>query len=199
MKGPTIFAAWVLALFVSLAISSVSAQTTGGFTTLYARDPLAQSLCLRDGGYGTVIQDHELRNRCSDLNFNSYKPDALTVGIEGGREGVIVDLGSPAELQKKYGYRETVGHGQGYASLQRKEGKLHILQNAFTRTTQELQGIEPLFQKPAAETKTASIKPGNIYLIRLTDSYDKSFERLAKLIVVAHSPGESVTIRWQLL
>jgi hypothetical protein len=43
------------------------------------------------------------------------------------------------------------------------------------------------------------IKVGHIYLIRITDRHDRSFERLAKLKVVSYVPGESVTIRWQVL
>src|SRR5688572_5132997 len=88
-----------------------------GLTTLYSRDPLTQSLCLRDGGPGLVFQSGQKRNRCSDLNFHSYAPNTFSVGVEGGRRGVILDLGTPQDLQSRYGYQETVGGGQGFASI----------------------------------------------------------------------------------
>jgi hypothetical protein len=33
----------------------------------------------------------------------------------------------------------------------------------------------------------------------LTDIHDKSFQLLAKMMVVSYQPNDSVTIRWQLL
>src|ERR1700704_4764983 len=80
----------------------------GGVITLYALDPLAQSFCFRDAGDGHMFQEHEVRNRCSDINFNSYYAEQFAVGIEGGRVGAIVDLGTADDLKKKYGYEETV-------------------------------------------------------------------------------------------
>lgn len=206
MKSICSFSVFVYLLMVLAAGPSLNAQSiqsivkvTGGVTTLYAYDPIAQSLCLRDGEYGSVIQNNEVRNRCSDLNFNSYNANGFTVGVEGSRDGVIIDLGTPSELQTKYGYGETVGYGQGFASIAVKDGKAYILQDRRNRAMQELKGGEPLFQKPILENKTAQVKVGHIYIMRLTDTHDKDFERLAKLIVIAYVPGESVTFRWQML
>ncbi len=178
-------------------------QIKTGIVTLYARDPLAQSFCFRDGGFGSVFQENEVRNRCSDINFNGYRQkdeaDIFKIAVEGGRQGVIFDLGTTDELQKKYGYAETVGRGQGFASLQVRDGKVYILQDRRARTTQELSEPEFLFQKPSSETETVSVKLGHIYLMRLTDRSEKDFERIVKLLVIAHVPNESVTIRWQVL
>src|SRR4051794_33892182 len=85
-------------------------ETKGGVTTLYAIDPLAQSLCMKDGGYGLIFQEGQVRNRCSDLNFNSYSRNGFRSGIEGGRQAVLIDLGASDDVQKKYGYSETVDH-----------------------------------------------------------------------------------------
>lgn len=206
MKSSRSFSIFVFTFLVLAAGSSPNAQSiqsivkvTGGITTLYAFDPIAQSLCLRDGEYGSVIQENEVRNRCSDLNFNSYNANGFTVGVEGGREGVIIDLGTPSELQKKYAYGETVGNGQGFASITVKDGKAYILQDRRTRAMQEIKGVESLFQKPLTKSGTAQVKVGHIYIMRLTDTHDKHFDRLAKLIVIAHVPGESVTFRWLVL
>ncbi len=144
-----------------------------------------------------------MRNRCSDINFNGYRQkdeaDIFKIAVEGGRQGVISDLGTSDELRKKYAYEETVGNGQGFASLQVKDGKVYILKDRRARTTQELSEPTFLFQKPSSETETVSVKLGHIYLMRLTDRNEKDFERIVKLLVIAHVPNESVTIRWQVL
>jgi hypothetical protein len=102
-----------------------------GLSILYAQDPLTQTLCLRDGGPGLMIQKGQKLNRCSDLNFHSYSPNGFSVGIEGGREGVLLDLGTQEELKVKYGYTETVGNGQGFASLTVKNGKVWPNRHCF--------------------------------------------------------------------
>lgn len=111
-----------LILFAFTSVFAQSVQQTevkviGGITTLYALDPLARTFCFGDGREGGVFQQNEVRNRCSDIDFNNYYQGNLTVGVEGGRIGTIVDLGSASELEKRYGYSETVGKGQGFASL----------------------------------------------------------------------------------
>lgn len=199
-----------LATVFSLTCSPLLAQTREstneiktGIVTLYARDPLAQSFCFRDGGFGLVFQENEVRNRCSDINFNGYRQkdeaDIFKIAVEGGRQGVISDLGTSDELRKKYAYEETVGNGQGFASLQVKDGKVYILKDRRARTTQELSEPTFLFQQPSSETETVSVKLGHIYLMRLTDRNEKNFERIVKLLVIAHIPNESVTIRWQVM
>ena len=201
-----IFQGLILAAVFAVICPSLLAQTReraneikSDIITLYARDPLAQSFCFRDGTYGAVFQESEVRNRCSDINFNGYRADNFSIAVEGARQGVILDLGTPDELQKKYGYEETVGRGQGFASLRVKDGKIHVLQDRRTRTTQELRETEFLFQKPSSETESTPVKLGHIYLMRLTDRSEKDFEMFVKLLVIAHVSNESVTIRWQVL
>lgn len=178
-------------------------QIRTGIVTLYSRDPLAQSFCFQDGDFGLDFYENEVRNRCSDINFNGYRQkdeaDMFKIAVEGGRQGIIFDLGTTDELQKKYSYTETVGKGQGFASLQVRDGKVYVLKDRRARTTQELSEPTLLFQKPSSETDTVSVKLGHIYLMRLTDRSEKNFERIVKLMVIAHVPNESVTIRWQVL
>lgn len=191
-------------LFISLAqigLSqiSVSPRVQTGLATLYALDPLTQSLCLRDGGPGLVFEAGQKRNRCSDLNFGSYSPNAFAVGIEGGRRGVILDLGTPQEMKSKYGFEETVGWGQGFASIAVRQGKALILKDYRSGRLQELAESARLFNEPSQASSSAPVKVGHIYLLRITDSHQKDYEMIAKLLVVANVPGESVTVRWQLL
>lgn len=173
-------------------------KVKGGVITLYALDPLARSFCFLDGKDGMVFQNNEVKNRCSDIDFNNYNAGNFTVGIEGGRLGAIVDLGSAEELRQRYGYEETVGKGEGFASLRLEEGKMVILKDRKAQTVQELRESAVVFQEGASGATTA-IKLGHIYLVRLTDRHEKDFQRVVKLIVIAYTPNESVTIRWQVL
>jgi hypothetical protein len=171
----------------------------GGVATLYALDPLAHTFCFRNGQDGYVVQKNEIRNRCSDLEFNRYNAGSFTVGNEGGRVGMIIDLGIADELKQKYGYEESSpATGRGFISLRVANSKIVILKDRKAQTVQELKESEDLF-KDGKSLATLPIKSGHIYLVRLTDTHDKSFELLAKMIVIAYIPNESVTIRWQLL
>jgi hypothetical protein len=179
-------------------IETPPAKVKGGVIALYALDPLARTFCFRDGKDGMIFQGNDVRNRCSDIDFNNYYAGNFTVGIEGGRIGAIVDLGSAEELKQKYGYEETVGNGQGFASLRLEDGKMVILRERRAQTAQELRESALLFQEGRSGA-TAPIKLGHIYLLRLTDRREKDFQVLVKLIVIAYTPNESVTIRWQIL
>lgn len=176
----------------------VEPKVKGGVITLYALDPLTQSFCFRDAGAGLTFQQHEVRNRCSDINFNSYSAEHFAVGIEGGRLGAIVDLGTAEDLRKEYGYEETVGSGQGFASVHLENGKVVILKDRRARVMQDLQESTRLFGPPASAA-TAPVKVGHVYLARITDRSDSSFQVLVKLLVIGYVPGESVTFRWQSL
>ena len=177
-------------------VSTISGAKTG-LATMFARDPLTQSLCFKDGGPGGIFQDGETRNLCSDLNFDSYSPNGFSVGIEGGRQGVIIDLGTPAELKGKYGYSETVGGGQGFASIGISGGKALILKDRKTGQMQTITESAQLFRSPSGNYSSIPVKLGHVYLMRITDRNDKTFEMFAKVLVVAYTPGESVTVRWQ--
>ena len=170
----------------------------GGLVTLYALDPLAQSFCFHDAGEGHVFQHHQVKNRCSDINFHSYQAEQFAVGIEGGREGVVVDLGTSDDLRKAYGYGETVGGGQGFASIHVEDGKVVILKDRRAQVMQGMKESTQLFAQPASAAK-APVKLGHIYLARITDRNDSNFQLLVKMLVVGYVPGESVTFRWQTL
>lgn len=176
----------------------VDAKVMGGLITLYALDSLARTFCFADGKDGHVFQNYEVRNRCSDIDFNNYNAGSFTVGVEGGRLGRIIDLGTAVELRQRYGYEETVGNGQGFASLHIEDGRVMVLKERRSQAMQELKESTLLFQE-GASSASAPIKLGSIYLIRLTDRHDKAFQRIVKLLVIGYTPGEFVTIRWQVL
>ncbi|HEX6625972.1 MAG TPA: hypothetical protein VF064_19805 [Pyrinomonadaceae bacterium] len=176
----------------------VEQRVTGGVVTLYALDPLARTLCFADGRDGHVFHENEVRNRCSDLDFGSYRAGHFSVGVEGARLGAVVNLGTADELRQRYGYPETVGNGQGFASLRAEGGRVLVLKGVRPHAEQELKESALLFGEGAGAA-SAPVKLGNIYLVRLTDRRDRDFERVVKLKVIAHTPNESVTVRWQAL
>lgn len=167
--------------------------------TLYALDPLARTFCFDDGKYGQTFSDWSVYNRRSDIDFNNYNKGNFSVGIEGGEFGTIIDLGSSADLQKKYKYHETVGDGQGFASIHRKNRTILILKdNPYNHIFQPMEESNELFQG-GRSVASASVNLGHLYILRITDRNEPSFERIVKMLVIAYKPYEWVTIRWQVL
>ena len=168
-----------------------------GLTSLYAADPIGRTMNFTDGAYGGVIQDYMVKNANSDIDFGGYLHNAFTVGIEGGREGAIVDLGLAATLGPRYGFQETVGGGQGYASIRLIDGELHILADYDNQTTQPLAEAAQLV--PGRNAASVAVHAGHVYVVRIVDRHDQSFELIVKFMVVEFRAGESVTLRWHRL
>jgi hypothetical protein len=146
-----------------------------------------------------MFQEGQVRNRCSELNFNSYLTNGLSVGVEGSRQGVIIDLGTAEDLKTRYGYQETVGNGQGFASIAIKNGKAMILKDFKSHQLQEMSESAPLFKSPSRSLSAVAVQTGHVYLLRITDTHDKDFELVAKLLVVGYVPNESVRVRWRVI
>ena len=65
---------------------------------------------------------------------------------------------------------------------------------------QEFQPLQELSKlSEVGSSVAAPIKLGHIYLVRIADKKDKSTVQLVKLMVIAHRPDESVTLRWESL
>jgi hypothetical protein len=171
-------------------------QKRGGVFTMYALDPLARTLCFSDGKEGMAIINNDWGNRCSDLSFGH---DNLVSGIEVNREAAIVDLGKPDDLRSRYRYEDDIDGGAGFASLHLAGDKIMILKQDHSRPEfQPLQEGRRLFTE-IGPNANAQIKLGHIYLLRITDKKDASFQQLVKLMVIAYRPNESVTLRWESL
>jgi len=212
MNRPSQFCAAVFAsVLLLIGTASVSAQqfasrssrastlpTVSTISTLYSNDPIAHSLCFADGQSGGVMLNGGVFNRCSHIDFDNYKTSSFSVGIEGGQVGRIIDLGTADELSKQYAYAESVGKGQGFASIEFREGKVLILKERYKPGRQELLQGARLFEK-GESTASAEAKVGHIYIARITDTHKPEFQILVKLLVLSVRPGESVTFRWELL
>jgi hypothetical protein len=170
-----------------------------GIFTLYVLDPLARTICFGDGKEGFAFVNNDWRNRCSDLGYILASNGSLVSGIEVNRVAVIVDLGTPDELRQRYGFEEATGGGTGFASLHLNGDKIMVLKEDIRKPEyQPLQEGPKLFTE-VAPSATAPIKLGHIYLLRIADKKDQSFQLLVKLMVIAFRPDESVTLRWELL
>jgi hypothetical protein len=171
----------------------------GGIFTMYVHDPLARTMCFSDGTEGFGFVENDWRNRCSDLGFVLASGGSLASGIEVNRVAAIVDLGTPDELRQRYGFEEAPGGATGFASLHLAGNKIKVLKQDITKPEyQTLQESSKLFTD-LAPSANAPIKLGHIYLVRIADKNDTSFQQLAKLMVIAFRPEESVTLRWELL
>lgn len=171
----------------------------GGIFTMYVHDPLARTMCFSDGKEGFGFVDNDWRNRCSDLGYILASGGSLVSGIEVNRVAAIVDLGTPDELRQRYSFEEATGGATGFASLHLAGNKIRVLKQDLSKPEyQPLQESAKLFTE-LAPSATAPIKLGHIYLVRIADKTDTSFQQLVKLMVIAFRPEESVTLRWELL
>ena len=197
----------ILSLSLSSAVSASrstsaptqsSASSNGRLSTLRFHDPISHSMKFELDEDGSIFQDNELKNADSDIDFGHYRRNSFTVGIknsiEDGSRGAILDLGSEKDLQREFGFYETLGGGQGFASLRLEGRNLFILKDYRARTTQVLGSIYRLLDDPA-ELSSAPVLLGHIYIVRLTDVDDPSYEKIVKFKVVEYTPEESVTIR----
>ena len=188
-------------LFVICLAEAALAQTsteigTGEIATLYAQDPITSHLSLNDGKPGAVIQGSLLFNRDSQLSFDTYTKDSFRVGIQGGEQGGIVDLGSADELRSRYGYSETVGNVQGFTSIHLEDGRAMIVKDYRTKTFQVLREFDKL-GRDRVGGDTAPVVVGHTYLVHIKENGKVKIN--AKLKVLAFVPGQYVTIRWSRL
>ena len=171
----------------------------GGIFTMYVHDPLARTMCFSDGKEGFAFVNNEYRNRCSDLGYTLASNGSLVSGLEVNRVAAIVDLGPPHELRRRSGFEDAPNGGTGFASLHLNGDKIMILKQDFGKPEyQPLPEGSQLFTE-LTPSASAPIKLGHIYLVRIADKKDPSFQLIAKLMVIAFRPEESVTVRWELL
>ena len=171
----------------------------GGIFTMYVHDPLARTMCLSDGKEGFAFVDNDWRNRCSDLGYIPASEGSLVSGIEVNRVAAIVDLGTPDELRQRYGFEEAPSGATGFASIHLNGNKVMILKQDLGKPEYQSMQEGPKLFTEVAPSANAPIKLGHIYLVRIADKKDTSFQQLVKLMVIAFRPEDSVTLRWESL
>lgn len=152
---------------------------------LVAKDPLRRTYDFLRSAHGGILQDGEIKNAGSHIDFSSYNADALTVGIQGGEIGAIVDLGDDEAVATSIG---TPGGGQGFAGLT-------LVNGAFN-----MEAANKLFELSATNTESTSdhapVIVGHIYALRVIDTNSGKLDLVVKLLVTDFAPQERVSFRW---
>lgn len=158
-----------------------------------------RTLCLLDGRHGLVIQDDEVRNRDSHVDFDWYHSGAFTAGIQGGEEGLVHDLGTVQELEARLG-------GPPLEVLRWVDGELRAQGEPVDAPTDLPPGsrgapapswIESLFSLgPASATTSnhAAVYLDHVYFVRIVNSSDGD-EIVGLLQVLDLELGRRVQLR----
>ncbi len=167
-------------------------------TTLYRHDPFRNALSLETGEWGARPVGNRLELRDADLAFGQPE-GGFQVGLSDDRLGQILDLGTLERLGEHYGYEEEIDAGRLWASIHFEHDALVVEDTESPDRSVELKEYDELMKLRPRTLDRREVRSGHVYLVRLTDRQDRSFERVAKILVLEHVPGESVTIRWATL
>ncbi|MCC6669746.1 MAG: hypothetical protein IT458_01710 [Planctomycetes bacterium] len=154
----------------------------GRLTVLSSVDELTRHFSFARGEYGLIVQGGGIRNRHSQIAFDAYSRDGLTVGIEGGATGSLTELGD----LRHQGTRHTLF--------------FEVSRNGDSVVVPSLggSGVFPLL--PVQSGHSQPVRVGSIYAAKVVEKTARGEQiTYALLRVVDHVPGRSVTIRWRLL
>jgi hypothetical protein len=77
-----------------------------------------------------------------------------------------------------------------------------ILKDTGTKALEELREAAPLFEAVPSRGKIFAGRPiavGHIYLARIQELDNKNMDMWVKIVILAYTPGQLVTMRWELL
>ena len=190
-----------LFLILLLLGSSGPVNARAGLVTLFQVDPVQQSFDFTDNHAGNIMKDHRVLADGGEIDFGQYHADSFSVAVCNGSTGRIVDLGTSKMLEEEYHYNETVGAGQGFASIHRKGTSFLIRQRHGTDDGSEYQelteGAQLLTDLRLLDSTPVIL--GHIYLLHVIKIQGPPADTFVKLMVVAYQPGQSVTIRWEIM
>ncbi len=178
--------AWLPACLNDVIVSD-SRHLGSGEVELVATDPLRHSFDFVRGKYGSTIQNGQIVNSGSHIDYGALFPDELAVGVQGSDQGIIVDLGPDSIVAGRIGVTETVGSGQGYAALALESGHFNDPDAA------------PVLDTPASQLSldaTGHAQPfrGHVYALRIVRG--SAPDLVVKLLVVSVTPGQRVDFDW---
>jgi hypothetical protein len=167
---------------------SSSSPPAQGTADLFAKDPLRHDYDFVRDAYGAAMQNGQIVNVGSHIDFGTYNADAFTVGIQGGQIGAIVDLGDDAQVAAAVGNTETVGGGQGYAGLTLSGGSFNLpAANAVYMLTTADAG---------ATSDDAPVVQNHVYALRIIDRDTPGAELVVKLLVTGFTSGTEASFEW---
>jgi len=169
-----------------------------GLVTLYSGDPVAHVLDLATGAFGARIDGTLLRETRAHLDYGTYADDALTLALDEDDRGLWIDLGHWADIARDMDIEEADGGGIVFASISVDGSEVRVAKRFPRDSFQNLPAGRPLLSSLAGERRVA-VHPvaGHIYLARVEHRHRKTPPVHAKILVVAHRPGDSVVLRWE--
>jgi hypothetical protein len=157
---------------------SSSGPPAQGTADLFAKDPLRHDYDFVRAAYGSAMQNGQIVNVGSHIDFGNYTADGFTVGIQGGQVGAIVDLGDDAQ----------VGGGLGYAGLALSGGSFNVpAANAVYMLTTADAG---------ATSNNAPVAQDHVYALRIIDHDTPGAELVVKLHVTGFTSGTEASFEW---
>ena len=161
---------------------------SSGLITLRPLD-YQHTLCLTDGDYGLIVENHSVYNRCSHLDFGYYERNGFRLGVQGNDVGAIVDLGAADQVSSTY-------NTDAYYSIRKDPAADRLL---IGRDGE--QSLVPLVEAASLATVDhdvpAAATPGHVYVGRVVSANDPDL--WVKFLVVELPPDMSATIRWERL
>jgi len=205
MRFPTVALPAAALALVAAGLASAASEDGGPspasgssqLVTLYAGDPVTHALNLADGSFGGSIDGLRFVETPAHLDYGTYMADTLTLALGDDDRGHAVDLGHWADIAKTLGFEEAIGGGVGFASLHFADADVRIARRVPKDGFQDFRDARPILTAQAG-THLLRIPPavGHIYLLRVEGVHRRGTPLFVKMQVVAHEPGERVTLRW---
>lgn len=180
-----------LAFATALCVPSVLAASppkkpvplSGSVTLKNRHDPLHSSFGFTTANFGTIKRDGTLYNVNSQITFDEYERDKLTVAVQGRERAGIQRVES-----------DTLSGEALFSALKRKDAKIHV---------GEAVALEAA--TPDGEKKSKSPSLGAVFVIRI-DNVSVGNQKVAegkqayfKILVTDFQKGQSVTFRWAMM
>lgn len=152
-----------------------------GLAELFSDDPLHHTFDFILARHGTEVHDGEVQNRGSHIDFDFYFDNALSVGLQGGEMGRIIDLGPDVLVAQQLGV-----DGEAFDALQLVDGRFHQ------------KDADELFYERPDDMGTLPVKPGHLYVLRIVD-LDSDLDLVVKVLVVDFTENKNVQLKWERL
>jgi hypothetical protein len=172
------------------------AEPRGGLVTLYARDDLACALDLRGGRVGAALSQGEIDLRNAQLVYGAFEPGLLSFGFDDRERVAVLDLGDVYVPPQERAADRTVEYPVALFHTLFVDGSRFFYQGPG-RSLHRFDDADRILGSFPPEG-LAHVKPqvGHTYVLRAKRDGVGGTDLLFKLHVVAHRPGESLTLRW---
>lgn len=172
------------------------AVPVGGVVTLYARDDLACAFDLRNGKEGGALFEGEIDLQNAQLIYGAFERDLLSYGFNDRERVAVLDLG------------EVYVPPQARATDRSLEYPVALFHTLFVdgprffylgpgRSQHRFEDADRILGSfPPEGLAHLAPQVGHTYVLRTKRDGAGGTDQLFKFHVVAHHPGESVTLRW---